>query len=76
MFLYSRIYIFKTMTLIVITSAKPIDPSLSFTDRFGDCTSTIYMLYTGWDKKVGHRLVTIILSNLNRLIKIHWKIPG
>ena len=24
-------------TLIVMTSAKPIDPSLSFTDRLGDC---------------------------------------
>jgi len=53
MFFYSRIYIFKTMTLIVMTSAKPIDPSLSFTDRFGDCTSTIYMLYTGWNKISG-----------------------
>ena len=30
---------------------------------------------TGWAKKVGHGLMTIILSNLNRFKKIHWKIP-
>jgi len=26
-------------------------------------------------QKVGHKLVTTLLSNPNRLKKIHWKIP-
>ena len=30
--------------------------------------------YTGWAKKWGHRLMTIILSDLDRL-KNYWKIP-
>ena len=34
-------------------------------------------LYTGWAKKRVDRLMTIILSNLNRFtIFFHWKIPG
>jgi len=33
--------------------------------------------YTGWAKKRGHRLMTIILSILNRFKKcFRWKIPG
>ena len=32
--------------------------------------------HTGWAKKRGHRLMTIILSNLNRFKNFfHWKIP-
>jgi len=30
---------------------------------------------TGWAKKVGHRLMTIILSNFNLFKKIQWKVP-
>ena len=33
--------------------------------------------YTGWAKKVGHRLMTIILLNLNRFKKIsELRFPG
>jgi len=32
-------------------------------------------VYSGWAKKRGHRLIAIILSNLNRFQKkFHWKI--
>jgi len=34
-----------------------------------ECTVT----YTGWAKKRGHRLMTIILSNLNRFTKFAVK---
>ena len=30
------------------------------------------MRYTGWAKKRGHRLITIILSNLNRFTKLFF----
>jgi len=36
----------------------------------------IVIVFTGWAKKRGHRLTTIILSNLNLFTNFfHWKIP-
>ena len=48
----------------------------------GHCTFTC--MYTGWAKKRGHRLMTIILSNLNRFAQffsledslVNWKVNG
>jgi len=46
-------------------------PWANETDRRTDTVP----LHTGWAKKRGHRLMTIILSNLNRFKKFfHWKI--
>jgi len=37
------------------------------------CASSVNCIHTGWAKKVGHRLLTIILSSLNRLKKFNGR---
>ena len=49
------------------TSALILDPNPGHASA---TTTSTYIATTGWAKKRGHRLMTIILSNLNRFIKI------
>jgi len=49
---------------VLFASASEATATWRFTNFVLNCT--------GWAKKVGHRLMATILSNLNRLKKFHW----